>query len=139
MAAPNIVSVATITGITTAIAGVSTSGAIESNKSVGVTTVVKNAASSGKVLKINTLSCAAIGDTTGATVYIYDTAATHISAGSTVSVGTTITVPVNSVVSVIDKNNAIYLEENKQLGIIGQSGVGHLDVTCSYEEISQED
>ena len=82
------------------------------------------------------MSCAAIGDTTGATVYIYDVAATHISAGATVSVGTTITVPVNSVVSVIDKNNSIYLEENKQIGIIGQSNAGHLDVTCSYEEIS---
>ena len=70
MAAPNIVSVATITGVTTYIAGVSTAGAVESNKSVGVTTVVINAASSGKVIKINTLSCAAIGDTTGATVNI---------------------------------------------------------------------
>ena len=136
MAAPNIVSVATITGVTTYIAGVSTAGAVESNKSVGVTTVVINAASSGKVIKINTLSCAAIGDTTGATVYLYDTAATHISAGATVSVGTTITVPVNSVVSIIDKNNSIYLEENKKIGIIGESDVGHLDVVCAYEEIS---
>ena len=136
MAAPNIVSVATITGVTTAIAGVSTEKVQESNKWVGVSTVVKNAASSGKVIKINTLSCAAIGDTTGATVYLYDTAATHISAGATVSVGTTITVPVNSVVSIIDKNNSIYLEENKQIGIIGQSNAGHLDVACSYEEIS---
>ena len=49
MAAPNIVSVATITGVTTAIAGVSTEGALESGKYVGVTTVVINAASSGKV------------------------------------------------------------------------------------------
>ena len=103
MAAPNIVSVATITGVTTYIAGVSTSGAIESNKSVGVTTVVINAASSGKVIKINTLSATAIGDTTGATVNIYDIAATHISAGSTVSIGMTVTVPVNSLVSIIDK------------------------------------
>ena len=136
MAAPNIVSVATITGVTTYIAGVSTAGAVESNKSVGVTTVVINAASSGKVIKINTLSCAAIGDTTGASVYIYDVAATHISAGSTVSLGTTITVPVNALVSIIDKNNSIYLEENKQIGIIGESDVGHLDVVCAYEEIS---
>ena len=43
MAAPNIVSVATITGVTTAIAGVSTEGALESGKYVGVTTVVINA------------------------------------------------------------------------------------------------
>ena len=136
MAAPNIVSVATITGVTTYIAGVSTAGAVESNKSVGVTTVVINAASSGKVIKINTLSCTAIGNTTGATVNIYDVAATHISAGSTVSLGTTITVPVNALVSIIDKNNSIYLEENKQIGIIGESHVGHLDVVCAYEEIS---
>ena len=136
MAAPNIVSVATITGVTTAIAGVSTENIQESNKWVGVTTVVVNAAGSGKVIKINTLSCAAIGDTTGATVYIYDTAGTHLSAGATVSVGTTVTVPVNSVVSIIDKNNSIYLEENKQIGIIGQSNAGHLDVVCAYEEIS---
>ena len=136
MAAPNIVSVATITGVTTAIAGGSTAGALESGKYVGVTTVVINAAGSGKVIKINTLSAAAIGDTTGATVNIYDIAATHISAGATVSVATTVTVPVNSLVSLIDKNNSIYLEENKQIGIIGQSNAGHLDVTCSYEEIS---
>ena len=136
MAAPNIVSVATITGVTTAIAGVSTENIQESNKWVGVTTVVVNAASSGKVIKINTLSCAAIGDTTGATVYIYDTAGTHLSAGATVSVGTTVTVPVNSIISIIDKNNSIYLEENKQIGIIGQSNAGHLDVVCAYEEIS---
>lgn len=136
MAAPNIVSVATITGVTTAVAGVSTEGALESGKYVGVTTLVINAAGSGKVIKINTLSAAAIGDTTGATVNVYDIAATHTSAGATVSVGTTITVPVNSVVSIIDKNNSIYLEENKQIGIIGQSNAGHLDAVCAYEEIS---
>ena len=55
MAAPNIVNVATITGITTYHAGIATVGA-----SAGVTTVVINAASSGKVLKINALTAAAI-------------------------------------------------------------------------------
>ena len=51
MAAPNIVNVATITGITTYHAGIATVGA-----SAGVTTVVINAASS-KVLKINLMRC----------------------------------------------------------------------------------
>ena len=136
MAAPNIVSVATITGVTTAIAGVSTENIQESNKWVGVSTVVVNAASSGKVIKINTLSATAIGSTTGVTVNIYDTAGTHLSAGATVAIGMTVTVPVNALVSVIDKNNSIYLEENKQIGVIGQSNAGHLDVICAYEEIS---
>ena len=45
MAAPNIVNVTTITGVTTFKSGIGTAGAI--------TTVVSNAASSGKVLKIN--------------------------------------------------------------------------------------
>ena len=137
MAAPNIVNVSTITGVTTAISGINTV-ILEGTPwaKAGVSTVVTNAASSGKVIKINALVATAIGDTTGATVYIYDIAATHISAGATVSVGTTVTVPVNSLVSIIDKNNSIYLEENKQIGIIGQSNAGHLDVVCAYEEIS---
>ena len=63
MAAPNIVNVATITGVTTYIAGVSTVGAGN-----GISTVVTNAASSGKVIKINCLVATAIGDTTGVTV-----------------------------------------------------------------------
>jgi len=46
MAAPNIVNVTTITGVTTFVAGIGTDGAIS--------TIVSNAASSGKVLKINT-------------------------------------------------------------------------------------
>ena len=136
MAAPNIVSLANITGVTTAIAGVSTAGAVESNKSVGVSTLVVNAASSGKVIKINSLVVASIGTTTGATVNIYDTAGTHLSAGATVSIATTISVPTNSSLAVLDKSNGIYLEENKQLGIIAQSNAGTLDVVCSYEEIS---
>jgi hypothetical protein len=136
MAAPNIVSVATITGVTTAIAGVSTENIQESNKWVGVTTVVVNAAASGKVIKINSLVVASIGTTTGATVNVYDTAGTHLSAGATVSIATTISVPTNSSLAILDKSNGIYLEENKQLGIIAQSNAGTLDVVCSYEEIS---
>ena len=75
MAAPNIVNVATITGITTYHAGIATVGA-----SAGVTTVVINAASSGKVLKINALTAAAIGSTTGVTLNYYDTAGRHTAA-----------------------------------------------------------
>ena len=66
MGAPNIVNVATITGISTFIAGINTGGdgvAVAKNAS-GVTTIVSNAASSGKVLKINSLVAAGVGDTT---------------------------------------------------------------------------
>ena len=131
MAAPNIVNVATITGITTYHAGIATVGA-----SAGVTTVVINAASSGKVLKINALTAAAIGATTGVTLNYYDTAGRHTAAASTVSMGTTIAVPKNSSLILISKENSFYLEEGRQIGVIAQSGAGTLDVICSYEEIS---
>ena len=131
MAAPNIVNVATITGITTRIAGISTEilGA-------GISTVVTNAAASGKVLKINSLVATAIGDTTGVSVYLYDSASAHGGAGSTVSLATTMTVPLYSSLAVIDKSNSIYLEEDSQIGVRAQSNAGDIDVVCSYEDIS---
>ena len=131
MAAPNIVNVATITGITTFVSGISTISI-----TTGVSTIVTNAASSGKVLKINSLVATAIGDTTGVSVFLYDIATAHGGAGNTVSLGTTMTVPVYSSLAVIDKSNSIYLEENTQLGVQAQSNAGDIDVVCSYEDIS---
>ena len=131
MAAPNIVNVATITGVTTYIAGVSTVGAGN-----GISTVVTNAASSGKVIKINCLVATAIGDTTGVTVNHYNSASQFTGAAATVSLASTMTVPTFSSLAVIDKTNSIYLQENEQLGVIAQSNAGTLDVVCSYEEIS---
>jgi len=133
MAAPNIVNVATITGVTTFHAGIAvTTGG---KGALGVTTVVSNAASSGKVLKINSLTAAAIGSTTGVTLQYFDHV-NHASAGSTVSLGTTISVPNFSTLVVISKENSIYLEENTSLGIFAQPNTGSIDVVCSYEEIS---
>ena len=131
MAAPNIVNVATITGVTTYIAGVSTVGAGN-----GISTVVTNAASSGKVIKINCLVATAIGDTTGVTVNQYNSASQFTGAGATVSLASTMTVPLFSSLAVIDKTNSIYLQENEQIGVIAQSNAGTLDEVCSYEEIS---
>jgi hypothetical protein len=130
MAAPNIVNVTTITGITTFHAGISTVA-----DGTGITTVVSNASGSGKVLKINSLVAAAIGTTTGLTVNYYNHA-THTSAASTVSLGSTLAVPTFSSLVAISKDNSIYLEENTCLGVLAQSNTGTIDVVCSYEEIS---
>ena len=131
MAAPNIVNVATITGITTFRVGISTVGA-----SAGITTIVTNAASSNKVLKINSLVATAIGDTTGVTVQLFDGAGAHTAAAHTVSVATTMTVPLYSSLAVIDKTNSIYLQEGHQIGFTAQSNAGSIDIVCSYEDIS---
>ena len=133
MAAPNIVNVATITGVTTYHSGIAvTTGG---KGSVGITTVVSNAASSGKVLKINSLTAAGIAATTGITLQHFNHV-NHASAGSTVSIAMTVSVPLFSSLVVISKENSIYLEENTSLGIFCQPNAGTIDVVCSYEEIS---
>ena len=133
MAAPNIVNVTTITGITTFKSGIAvTTGG---GGSLGVTTVVVNPASSGKVIKVNSLVAAAIGTTTGVTLQYFDHV-NHVSAASTVSIAMTASVPTFSSLVVISKENSIYLEENTSLGIFAQPNTGSIDIVCSYEEIS---
>ena len=133
MAAPNIVNVTTITGVTTFHAGIAaTTGG---RGSLGITTVVSNAASSGKVLKINSLVAAGIAATTGVTLQYFNHV-NHASAGSTVSIGMTLSVPTFSTLAIITKDNSIYLQENTSLGIFAQPNAGTIDVVCSYEEIS---
>ena len=133
MAAPNIVNVTTITGVTTFHAGIAvTTGG---KGALGITTVVSNAASSGKVLKINSLVAAGIGATTGITLQYFNDV-NHASAGSTVSIGMTLSVPTFSTLAVITKDNSVYLEENTSLGIFAQPNTGTIDVVCSFEEIS---
>ena len=133
MAAPNIVNVTTITGVTTFHAGIAvTTGG---KGALGITTVVSNAASSGKVLNINSLVAAGIAATTGVTLQYFNHV-NHTSAGSTVSIGMTLSVPTFSTLALITKDNSVYLEENTSLGIFAQPNAGTIDVVCSFEEIS---
>ena len=133
MAAPNIVNVTTITGVTTFKSGIAvTTGG---KGALGITTVVSNAASSGKVLKINSLVAASIGSTTGVTLQYFNDV-NHASAASTVSIGMTMAVPTFSTLAIITKDNSVYLEENTALGIFAQPNTGTIDVVCSFEEIS---
>ena len=137
MAAPNIVNVASITGITTFIAGINTGGTggpVPIN-TAGVTTILSNASGSGKVLKVNSLVAAGSGTTTGVTVNIYDSA-TATGAANTVAIGQSIAVPQFSSVVVISKENSIYLEENRSLGVYAEADKGNIDVVLSYEDIS---
>ena len=138
MAAPNIVNVATITGITTYLAGINTGGdgVVDTVNPAGVSTVLTNASASGKVLKINSLVATAIGDTTGVTVQLFNSASVSTGAGATVSLATTMTVPLYSSLAVIDKTNSIYLQENEQIGVYAQVNAGTIDLVCSYEDIS---
>ena len=124
MTAPNIVNVATITGKTAKIALSSTSQ----------TTLVTNAASSNQVFKINMIQVANVDGTNACdvTVYVHSAAS---GGGTAYSLASTISVPADASLVVLDKNTALYLEENTS--ITATAGTANdLEVLVSYEEIS---
>ena len=117
MAAPNIVSVATLTA-KTAVQAVGTSA----------TAIVSNAASSGKVIKINALYISNVDGTDNAEINVdlyRSSTAYHIAK--------TIVVPADATLDVISK--AIYLEEGDDLRLTANAA-SDLEAVCSYEGLS---
>ena len=124
MAAPNIVNVATITGKTDQVALTTTSQ----------TTLLSNAASSGKVFKVNMIQVANVDGTNACDVTV-DVHSEDDGGGTAFSLASTIGVPADAALVVIDKNTAIYLEED--MSITATAGTASdLEVVISYEEIS---
>ena len=123
MANPNIVSVASIYGKTV----------YDTDIAATAASLVSNAASSGKILKINSLIIANIDGTNSAdiTVTLRNTSATLLS-----TLANTVAVPADATLIVISKDTSIYLEENMAL-YVQSSAAGDLSATCSYEEISE--
>jgi hypothetical protein len=124
MAAPNIVNVATITG-KTAVVALST---------VNMTALVSNAVSSGKVFKINSIIVANVDGAAVCDITVKVFSQDDIG-GTGYAIASTIPVPADASLVVLDKNSAIYLEEDKSIGIQA-SAANDLEVSCSYEEIS---
>lgn len=123
MAAPNIVSVSSIYGKT----------AYLSLSSTSATTLLSNAASSGKVFKVNCIVVANDDGTNSADITItYNTAAAG--GGTAYNICTTTAVAADTTLVVLDKATSIYLEENTSL-VCTASAANDLDVICSYEEI----
>ena len=124
MAAPNIVNVSTITGISSTTALSTTSQ----------TTLVSNAASSGKVYKINMIQVANVDGTAAADITI-DVHSEAAGGGTAYSLVSTVSVPADASLVVLDKNTALYLEEDRS--ITATAGAANdLEVIVSYEEIS---
>ena len=124
MANPNIVNVTTITGKTTYAALTTTL----------TTVLLANSAASGKVFKINSIMVANVDGSTAADVTVgINTAAGG--GGTTYELANTISVPADATLSVIDKTNSFYLEEDKSI-VGGASANGDLEIVISYEEIN---
>ena len=117
MAQPNIVNVTTIRG-NTAVANVT-----------DVTTaVVSNPAASGSVYKVNAIYVSNIDDANTANVDI-----SVFRSGYDYYLANTVSIPVQSTLDILSK--AIYLEENDSLRLAASTN-NHLQVVCSYEDIS---
>ena len=124
MAAPNLLSPTTITGKSVTVDLTTTSA----------TSILSNAASSGKVLKINSLYVANVDGTATAeiTINYYSAAALG---GTATQICSTVSVPADATLVVIDKDAYVYLEENTSLGATAGTA-NDLKVVCSYEDIS---
>jgi len=123
MAAPNIIGATTINGKTTG-ANLTTTAA---------TTVLNNASSSGKCLKVNVLNVSNYGASTATITVGYYNAANI--GGTLFQLVGNVSVPSYSTLNVIDKTSQYYLEENSSLGATAGTA-NTLCVTCSYEDIS---
>lgn len=131
MAAPNIANLTTITGVSTFVAGISTTSG---------TVIISNPASSNSVYKVNTLTASNTSSTTvNVFVKIFNQAA---GAGTSVSIASSIAVPSGSTLTVIGKDIPIYLEENRSMWVLAgaattvSSATNSIDVVASYESIA---
>ena len=124
MANPNIVSVASIYGKTV----------YDTDIAATAASLVSNAASSGKIYKINSLIIANIDGTSSADITV---TLRNAAGGTTYStIANTVAVPADATLIIISKDTSIYLEEDMSLYVLA-SAAGDLSATCSYEEISE--
>lgn len=118
MAAPNIVGVTSITGKTDV-------------QAVGIsaTAITTNSSASGKVYKVNSLIVSNVDGINDA-----DITADLFRSSVAYHIAKTITVPADSTLVLISKDNAIYLEEGDALRLTA-SVASDLEALCSYEII----
>jgi hypothetical protein len=124
MANPNIVNVTTIYGNSSSTSLTTTSA----------TSLVSNAASSGKVFKINSIVAANVDGTSAAdiTINVYLAAALG---GTAFPIASTISVPADATLIITDKTTSFYLLENQSIGATAGTA-SDLVVTASWEEIN---
>lgn len=120
---PNIVNVTTIYGNTSTTSLTTTSA----------TSLVSNAAASGKVYKIDSIVVAnTSASAANITINVYSAAALG---GTAFPIASTISVPAYASLIVTDKTTTFYLLEDKSVGATAGTSTA-LVVTASWEEIS---
>lgn len=124
MANPNIVNVTAIYG----------NNSITSLTSTSATSIINNAAASGKVYKVNSIVVANVDGSTAAdvTVNIYSQ---DDLGGTAYAIASTISVPADASLIVTDKTTSFYLKEDQSVGAVAGTA-NDLVVTASWEELN---
>ena len=131
MANPNLLAATTASGTTTDLTPGGTTALV----------LIRNAASSGQVYKINQIVAANVNGSAAvnATVSIYTNGG--VAPGSAPSGGTAypiisaVSVPANASIVVVDKTTAVYLMEDSSISVTSGTASG-ITYTISYEVIS---
>ena len=131
MANPNIVNVTSILGKTTYLTPSGTTAVV----------LLTNAASSGKVLRVNNIVAANVDGTSAVDVTVSYYTNGAVAQGSAPSGGTayqivsTVSVPADASLIVVDKSTALYIEEGNCISVTSGTA-SKIVYTVSYEEIS---
>jgi len=124
MANPNIYSATTILG----------DNSLTALSTTSATSVLSNAASSGKVYKVNSIIVSNVDGTTAADITINFYSAEALG-GTAFPIVSTLSVPADSSVIVVDKTTGLYVKENQSIGATA-SAANDLVVVASWEDIS---
>ncbi len=122
MAAPNLNAPTTING----------KAAWATPATTSETTLITNAAGSGKALRLTAVTAANLG--TGSadiTVSIYSAA----TAGTEYRIASTVSVPAYATLVVLGRDSSVWIEEDRRI-TIRASAANALTVVVSYEEVS---
>jgi len=131
MAAPNILGLTTATGKTTYLTPSATTAVV----------LLPNAASSGKVFKINQIVAANVNGTNAVdtTVSVYTNGSvaqgSAPTSGTAYPIASTVSVPADASLIVVDKTTQIYLEEGTSIIVTSGTASG-ITYSISYEELS---
>jgi hypothetical protein len=124
MSQPNIVNVTSIYG----------NSASVSLSTTSATQLASNAASSGTVLKINSIVVANTNGSSAANITINLYSAASLG-GTAFPIASTISVPANASLIITDKTTSFYLLENQSIGATAGTA-NYLTVTASWETIA---
>ena len=124
MANPNIVNVAAIYG----------ENSSTSLTTTNATSIVSNAAASGKVYKINMITVANVDGSAAADITINKYSQDDLG-GTAFAIVSTVSVPADATLIVLDKTTSIYLKEDESIGAVAGTA-SDLVVTASWEEIN---